>query len=264
MIRYAVLGSGSNANSYIFENDGVSFIVDNGFSCRECLRRMDELGFDPESVRYIFVTHLHSDHIRGIKVLSKKLKVPVVTHRECRIDTHLKGGVYKKLPVAEGEIFKFNGIEVTPFFTSHDVPFALGFFFKMGGGTFALITDTGEISEDIYSYARQAEVLFLEANYNEQMLKAGSYPEDLKKRIASREGHLSNHAAIRLMNRLHLDSLSRVERVYFCHLSKNNNSPEILQEQLNSSLQWDGVYTICPRGEMCNGVEHLCLEKGYT
>ena len=263
MIRYAVLGSGSNANSYIFTSGEVSFIVDNGFSCRECLRRMDELGFDPDSVRYIFVTHIHSDHIRGIKVLSKKLKVPVVTHRECKIDSHVKGGVYKKLPVVEGETSRFDGIEVTPFLTSHDVPFPLGYFFALEDTTFAIITDTGEITEDIYSYARQAEVLFLEANYDEEMLKNGPYPEDLKKRIASREGHLSNTDAIKLMNRLHNDGTSRVDRVYFCHLSKNNNSPEILQEHLNSLMEWDREYTICPRGEMCSGIEHLSLEKDY-
>ena len=140
-----------------------------------------------------------------------------------------------------------------PFLLRYDVPFSLGYYMEMEATSLALITDTGEITDEIYSYARQAEILFLEANYDEEMLENGLYPAYLKKRIASREGHLSNKDAIDLLNRLYADSESRVEMVYFCHLSRNNNSPEILQESLDRYLEWQGKYIICPRGEQCSG-----------
>ena len=79
-LRYAVLGSGSSANSYIFEYNGFGIIIDNGFTCKQAIERATNLGFDTANVKYIFLTHLHDDHFRGIEVLSRKLRAPVVTH----------------------------------------------------------------------------------------------------------------------------------------------------------------------------------------
>lgn len=252
-MRYAILGSGSSANAYIFSTGTTTFIIDNGFSGKEAIRRMKELGFDPDTVSFIFLTHIHSDHLRGVKVLSKKLKVPVISHEKCQIEKFISGRVYKKIPVCEDTEYNFGDVKVFPFSISHDAPFPLGYHFSCGSRSFTLLTDTGRVSEAMYYYVRNAETLFLEANYNPAMLENGPYPPSLKKRIASGHGHLSNNDAINLLNRLAEDGESRVKKVYFCHLSEKNNSPEKLQEDIDLFLKWDREYTICARGAILPG-----------
>ncbi len=249
-IRFAILGSGSDANAYIFSTGGCSIVVDNGFSAKECTRRMIELGFDPWTVKAVFVTHTHSDHVRGVRVLSKQLKAPVYSHPGCRLERAIGGKVYNNLSVDPASPCRVEALEVQPFYSSHDSPFSLGYHIRAEGVHFSIITDTGCITEKMYSYAGESDVLFLESNYDEEMLETGPYPGVLKKRIASEQGHLSNVDAIDVLNRLEEDGTSRTGIVYFCHMSKNNNSPEKLGESVQGLLKWSKRFTICPRGSM--------------
>ncbi len=252
MIRYAVLGSGSNANSYIFEADDFAVVVDNGFSCKAFLERVERAGFRKEHIRYILLTHPHADHLRGVERLSRQLRVPVITHWNLTEARYVKKGFYKRLEVRPNRRHRFGELQVLPFHTSHDAPCSLSYHFALGGRTFTVITDTGQLSRQMVRLAGEAEVLFLEANHSVRMLKEGFYPEELKRRILSPLGHLSNLDAARLLDAL---PRTRLREVYLCHLSANNNSPAVLEAELAGALRRPAPVHICPRGALCRGPE---------
>lgn len=238
-MRYAVLGSGSSGNSYIFEHDGFSFLIDAGFSGKELRRRIGDLGFDERMISCIFLTHAHKDHTKGAGILSRKLKIPIVYQ-----------GRFSK-----GVMERLKGLKIRAFPTSHDSPGSVSYSFRFGGRRITLITDTGKVFKEMATYASESDLLFLEANYNEEMLAAGPYPYYLKERILSELGHLSNKDAISFLNSLgkgcsnnNHSTNGNCKKVYFCHLSGTNNSPGKLEEELGLYCTWQGNWTICPKG----------------
>ena len=179
--RYAVLGSGSSANSYIFEYDGFSFILDNGFSARELNRRMKELSFNPENLEFIFLSHIHSDHLKGVERLSCENKIPVVLHENLNIDNYINRDLHHKLSVTPQRQYKYQNLLFTPFETSHDAPASLSYYFELGGKKITVITDTGMVDENMYQFALNSDILFLESNYSETMLEKWDISPILKK-----------------------------------------------------------------------------------
>ena len=246
-LRYAVLGSGSSANSYIFEYNDFSFVIDNGFSLKELIRRSGVAGFDLSKVKFILLTHTHSDHFKGVGTLSRKYKIPVVVHHYLPDEDFNKMTPFSRLDVVPGKEYNFDLLSFTPFSISHDTCCPLGYYFSLGGETFMLLTDTGVVTEDMHSFVAKTETLFLEANYSEELLMSGPYPEFLKNRISSDKGHLSNDDAIEFLNSME-DSTPNM--VYLCHLSDSNNSPEYLNEDLKNKLKWNGNIKICNKGEI--------------
>ena len=148
-VRYAVLGSGSSANAYIFEKDNFSFIIDNGFSLKELSRRAGVAGFDLSRVKFILLTHTHSDHFNGVGTLSRKYKIPVVVHHMLSDDDFNKMKPFSRLDVVPGKEYSFDGLSFTPFSTSHDACCSLGFYFSLGKKTFMLLTDTGVVTDEM-------------------------------------------------------------------------------------------------------------------
>lgn len=252
-VRYAVLGSGSSANAYIFEYNGFSFLIDNGFSCKEVLRRAEKLGFDPGLIKYVFLTHTHSDHMKGIEVLSRKLMIPVVKHQKLDMTAYCRGAIHGQIDVVPGEKLKLGPLTVHSFDTSHDAPHSISYAFAIGESRFCLITDTGVITREMFNFAVNSDTLFLESNYCPRMLREGPYPGYLKDRIFSEYGHLSNRDAVEFLNHIARTKNSRLSKVYFCHLSGTNNEPEVLERELNENLKWNGIYEVCPKGTLVMG-----------
>ncbi len=246
-VRYAVLGSGSSANSYIFENGDFSFIIDNGFSLKELTRRAGVAGFDLTKVKFIFLTHTHSDHFKGVGTLSRKYNIPVVVHHLLSDDDLNKIKPYSRLDVVPGKEYNFESLSLTPFSISHDACCPLGFHFAFGEDSFMLLTDTGTVSDEMRNLAAKTKTLFLEANYSEELLLTGPYPGFLKNRISSDKGHLSNDDAIEFLNSM---KDSTPEMVYLCHLSGSNNSPEAIKEDMKLKLKWKGNIKICNKGDI--------------
>lgn len=249
-LKYAVLGSGSSANAYIFDYKGFAFIVDNGFSCKQAIERAHQLGFDTDNVKYIFLTHSHSDHFKGIEVLSRKLKAPVILHHELNVNRKVKKHLYKRKDIKPGCFYTEGDFRFRAFYTSHDADYSLSYHFQLGPIYFTIITDTGIVNEEMLHFASQSDVLFLEANYNRRMLDEGPYPFALKQRITSDLGHLSNTAALRFLNEAGGRPDARLKEVYFCHLSGTNNSPEVLAQDIERELEWSGNWVICRKGRM--------------
>jgi len=254
LFRYAVLGSGSSANSYIFEYGNFSFILDNGFSSREIIRRMRELSFDPSNLEFIFLSHTHSDHLKGVENLSRDLKLPVVIHENLSIDQYTKGGIHRVLSVTPGREYRFRDLRFTPFETHHDAPFSLSFYFEMGDIAITVITDTGKYDSDMIAYAGKSHILFLESNYSEEMLMKGKYPPFLKERIRSDRGHLSNFQAAEFLREVSALENCFIEQIYLCHLSKNNNCPETVLREIGEGCSGKIPLRVCDRGEMVPGI----------
>ncbi len=260
--RFGVLGSGSSANAYVFECSGFSFLLDNGFALGEFQNRMNRLDFDPDRLAFIFLSHAHSDHFKGVEALALKWNIPVVTHRDMPLERYCKKGCLHRLDIIPGRNYDYGDLTFRCFRTSHDFPFSVSFHYRMPGMNVTIITDTGQLSREMEKLALDSDYLFLESNYSPRMLISGSYPPFLKKRILSSRGHLSNLDAAAFMNRLS-SKPGRLKKVFLCHVSDNNNSPEKIHEEWAAAYRGKIPYRICPKNE-CLSQQMLLAEQEYA
>lgn len=247
-LSYSILGSGSSANSYVFQFKGKLFVVDNGYSNREFQRRLLQCGFDTNEIELVFITHGHGDHIKGIERLCHRNGIPIVTHQSFPLERYFKKSL-KRLEIEPDKIYDYNHLQFKAFTLHHDAPCSLGYHFNFDGTSITIITDTGKVNEQMFHAAMNSDILFLESNYSKSMLSEGPYPEHLKRRISSNQGHLSNEDAALFMEDLYRSN-SRLKQIYLCHLSKNNNSPEKVREEVELIYSGDIPWRICRHGEM--------------
>jgi phosphoribosyl 1,2-cyclic phosphodiesterase len=226
-LQIASLNSGSNANCYYIGNGNEAILIDAGLSCRETEKRMKRLGLDMYSVKAIFVSHEHADHIAGLPVLSKKYRLPVYitnnTLSNCgfEIDRELVFSFKRSEPVSIGEL------SIMPFIKSHDAHDPHSFIVSGNTVHIGVITDIGYACKQVIKHFKLCDAVFLESNYCKQMLSDGPYPLSLKRRISSRKGHLSNDQALELF----LNHKPRnLQLLILSHLSQNNNHPEIVDK----------------------------------
>lgn len=272
MIKYAVLGSGSTANSYIIQFDGtkksavenslsenicsekITIVIDNGFSLKEFSRRAAELDYNINDIDFIFLTHDHSDHIKGVANLSSKYRIPVVMGKNTNLKSEYSDKIYESLIVEGGREYSFNNLKFSVFRTFHDSDGSVGYSFSLFGTVITIITDTGTISDEMEKHAADSDILFLEANYCPDMLERGPYPVFLKRRIASELGHLSNEDAVDFLGKLN-ENDNRKRKIYLCHLSDKNNCPDKLDSVIKESFgeNPDIDYRICRKGETVEG-----------
>ena len=231
-LQIASLNSGSNANCYYIGNGKDAVLIDAGLSCRETEKRMKRLGLDIRSVKGIFISHEHDDHIAGLPVLSKKHRIPVYitnnTLHNCRFEIK-KELVYSfahTQPVSIGEL------SIIPFLKSHDAKDPHSFIISGNAVHVGVITDIGYACKHVIKHFKLCDAVFLESNYCEQMLADGSYPVNLKRRISSRKGHLSNDQALELFLNHRPNNL---QLLILSHLSQNNNHPEIVNKMFSEN-----------------------------
>lgn len=252
MIRFAVLGSGSSGNSYAF-TDGVStLLVDQGFSMVSLERRLSAVDIPLSTVKGLCVTHLHPDHVHGVSVFVKKTGLPVYMNvrakeKEPVVFDRLRLPDSSLRLVEEEHDFTVGPFSLRCFPTSHDSGGSVGWRISIADHSLMLLTDSGICSEEERGEARDVEVLFLEANYDTEMLAKGPYPLALKRRIASKWGHLSNDQAVDFL----LESGFHGQRVYFIHLSDTNNNPALLANTVES--RYHGLFTVCEKGKSYQG-----------
>ena len=223
----ASLNSGSNGNCYYIGNDHDAVLIDAGISCRQTERRMARLGLSIDKVSAIFISHEHSDHTRGVEVLSRKHGIPVyitpAPHQKSRlyIDHKLIRPFTAHEPVVIGDL------SVYPFPKRHDGKDPHSFTVTCNGITAGVFTDIGVPCENVIHNFSRCHAAFLEANYDERMLEEGPYPGYLKRRIRGEEGHFSNVLALDLFQN-HRNSNLRF--LILSHLSAHNNNPRLVQE----------------------------------
>lgn len=239
MIRFAVLGSGSSGNSTVVESAGVRLLVDAGLSAKQLVSRLQSLGLSPESFDGILLTHEHGDHIRGLRVLLKQMRVPVyATAATARVvkDTGIEGATWKVFDA--GQAFRIGGVRVEAFAIQHDAVDPVGFVFEGPSSKFGLLSDAGFVTRGMVERLRGVHGLFVEANYDESLLEADTKrPWSTKQRISSRHGHLSNAQAAELVAELAHPGL---RRVVLGHLSQDCNDPERAISTIRKSLEEKG------------------------
>ena len=251
-MRYSILGSGSSANAYIFESTGGSILVDNGFSAKELMRRALEAGHDLDKLHAILLTHTHIDHMRGVGTAARKFSVPVSMHEQLSLSNIVKNGKPEIIPVKPGMAYSVGDFTYTPFITSHDAPYSMSYSISVGEDSgckkFVIVTDTGKISREIKELLNDAEVLFLEANYDLQLLLNGPYPLFLKRRISSKLGHLSNDDAVDLLQSIYDKGNNNLKKIFLCHLSDITNNPVLVLKACQDLINLGMNITVCNKG----------------
>ena len=240
-VSVTVLASGSGGNCTLVSSSGTRLLVDAGLSCKELLRRMVLCGENPRSVDAILITHEHGDHVGGLYVLAKKLKVPVyitaATHESYRRWARDSAGNRVRLERVEcfspGRAFQIGDISVMPFTIPHDAVDPVGFTFGSDGIKVGICTDLGYMPASVRDHLRGCHVLMIESNHDLELLRGGPYPWSVKQRVMSRVGHLSNDA---LADFLASDYDGEAEFLILAHLSEKNNHPEIARMTAERAL----------------------------
>jgi phosphoribosyl 1,2-cyclic phosphodiesterase len=230
ILKIASIASGSNGNCYYIENDDDAILIDAGISARQIVARMNNLGLSMSKVRGVFISHEHTDHVRGVDVLSRQYSVPVFMTQKTYSSY---GNIIKDSLLnffSPEEQVKFGKIHVNPFLKSHDAAEPCSFSVSSERRNVAVMTDIGLKCSNVISHIKNADAVFLESNYDDHMLQTGTYPAFLKARIFSDLGHLSNTQAA-LIALEHASS--RLRHIFLSHISENNNTPELALHTFN-------------------------------
>ncbi|NNK13602.1 MAG: MBL fold metallo-hydrolase [Desulfofustis sp.] len=224
-MKFSVLGSGSKGNSIFVESGSTAILVDGGFSGREIAERLSRIDRDMSCLKAVFVTHEHHDHISGVGVVSRRCRVPVFANE----GTFRGAGkrltkLFKQSEFETGEAVSFDGLQIRSFAISHDTADPVGFVIDDGKSRLGICTDTGIPTRLISRRMAQCDALVVEFNHDPVMLKNGPYPQSLKQRVNSSQGHLSNSDGAGLLDSVIHDGLCHV---VLAHLSETNNHPEI-------------------------------------
>lgn len=228
-LYFTSLNSGSNGNCYYVGTKTDAVLIDVGLSCRETEKRMQKLGLSMRTVKAIFVSHEHGDHIKGVSTLANKYSLPVyITAKTAkygpRLISHISKTFTANEPITIGDLL------VNPFLKSHDAADPHSFTVSHQGITVGIFTDIGNVCKELIRHFKLCHAVFLEANYDIAMLENGKYPLHLKNRIRGGEGHLSNKEALDLFITHRSPFLSHL---LLSHLSKENNSPELVETLFN-------------------------------
>ena len=242
--RFTVLGSGSGGNASYLETEQTRLLIDAGLSGRQIRLRLAQLGRSPETLDGILLTHEHADHTQGLKALCTKLKIPVYCNRLTADEMRFK--MQTKLEICQfvtGEPFEIGDVVVENFPVPHDAQDPVGFHLKTAeGGSIGMLTDLGQATRLVLERVRGASALFIEANYDLNLLQKDTRrPWAIKQRIMSRHGHLSNDATAEAVETLANGTLRHVT---LGHLSRDCNTPQIARETITTKLAQAGIDNI--------------------
>ena len=232
----ASLNSGSNGNCYYVGNKEEAILVDAGISCKEIEKRMARLGLSMSKLKALFISHEHTDHVRGICTLVKKYNLPVYITTPTLLNCSFTIEKHLVRSFSHGEAIAVGALEITGFKKCHDAVDPYSFIVSGNGIKVGVFTDLGVCCPNLIDHFKQCHAAFLEANYDEEMLDKGGYPYHLKRRIKGGNGHLSNKQALELFIKHRPPFMTHL---LLAHLSKNNNCPNVVSQLFNK--QANGV-----------------------
>ena len=213
-VKFISLASGSSGNCYYIGTEKYGILIDAGIAVRTIKKGLKEAGISMEMIRAVFVTHDHADHIKAVGGLGEKQNIPIYT------TARIHEGINRSYCMTEK---LYSSVR----YLAKQQPMQLAF-----------LTDLGEITPTAAEYIRKANYLILEANYDEEMLRMGTYPQYLKERITSRTGHMSNIATAEFLSE---NMTEHLQYIWLCHLSKDNNHPELAYKTVEWKLREKGI-----------------------
>ena len=235
MIGFCPLSSGSKGNAIYFGTKETKILIDCGLSSKAIEKKLSEINVTIDEIDAILISHEHTDHISGLRVLAFKKNIPIFSNVETA-----KGIVqfFKKTPkfkiFSTGEAFEYRDIQVLPFSISHDTGDPVAFIIEYNGLKIGFCTDLGFVSTLVTSKLMHCDYLYVEANHQPSMVHASNRPNTYKQRVLSRSGHLSNEECAHLLNQVYHPEL---KHVHLAHLSEECNSIETVLKVMNENLQ---------------------------
>jgi phosphoribosyl 1,2-cyclic phosphodiesterase len=226
-MKVCILGSGSKGNAVYVEAGATRLLFDAGFSARELQRRLLAAGLDPGGIQAVVISHEHSDHVTGLRVLGKRLPVYATPGTLDALRDRFELRATETIGV--GDWVDIGDLRFLPLPVSHDAADPVCFLIEDGSSRAALVTDLGVVTRALLHRLTDLSLAVIEANHDPDMLLNGPYSWDLKQRIKSRHGHLSNPESAALAAAIAHNGL---RHLYLAHLSEINNTPELARREV--------------------------------
>lgn len=230
-MKVSVLSSGSKGNTTYIETDNTKILIDIGNTSKYIKEKLEDFGVKPEELDGILITHTHIDHVKGLKVFKSKYNVPV----------YITDNMYKDLEYLDeykllSDEFMINDISITTIKTSHDTSDSRGYIISNDNKSIVYITDTGYINKKYFDILTNRDLYIIESNHDVEMINNGKYPFQLRQRILSDKGHLSNYDSSKYLSSFIGDN---TRYVMLAHLSEENNTEKLAYETLVNRLDKD-------------------------
>ena len=244
MLKFISFGSGSSGNCYFLYTKTDGLMIDAGVGIRTLKKHFRDYGLSLTQIHHLLVTHDHADHIKCVGSISHDLHLPVYATLAVHQGIDRNYCITRKIDPADRHLLEYGktvalgSFSVTPFHVPHDSSDNVGYYIVAEGVSFCVMTDAGHITDEMASYIEKANYLVIEANHDCEMLSKGPYPEHLKVRIASSSGHLSNRACGEAIAQ---HASQQLRHVWLCHLSEENNHPELARKTVESVLRSYGI-----------------------
>ena len=244
-VSFLSLASGSSGNCYYIGTSEYGILIDAGISVRLIKKILKEKEIDFNKIVAVLVTHDHGDHIKAVGCLGEKYNLPIYStervHDGIDRSRFVEETLFQSRRIIEKEVpFMIRDFRIEAFEVPHDSSENVGYMIQFGDQRLTIATDVGYITEKVACYLCMANHVVLESNYDEEMLKFGSYPDFLKERVASKTGHLSNKD---VSDFLAINYSVRWKNIWLCHLSRENNHPELVYKTVDFRLHQEGIRT---------------------
>lgn len=242
-VSFLSLASGSSGNCYYLGTPTYGILIDAGIGIRTIKKVLKDNSIDFDKIVAVLITHDHADHIKTVGCLGEKYHIPIYStervHDGIDRSRYVEETLYQSRRIIQKEVpFQIKDFHIEAFEVSHDSSDNVGYHILFGTSRFTIATDVGHISPTVQKYLSKANYLILESNYDEEMLHFGNYPEFLKLRVASPTGHLSNREAAEFLATHYNQDM---KSVWLCHLSRENNHPELAYKTMNIRLSQEGI-----------------------
>lgn len=240
-LRFSVLSSGSTGNATVIEGHSGCILLDAGISAKKLELLLQERNVEIGNIHAILVTHEHADHIKGLGAIARKYELPIYANKKTWEELDRGIGEIaeaKRQVVATGETFEIGSMQIESYSISHDAADPVGYSFLENGEKLSVATDLGYMSSKVKEKIADSDVLVLESNHDIEMLRIGKYPWNIKRRILSDIGHLSNEAAAEGLADIWC---KRTKRVYLAHLSRDHNFLELARMTVEQILLEKGI-----------------------